>query len=211
MKSKTSLFGVEKSMWPAPDPMRARVLEVVDHPGGLWVVDDDEVVVVLELARVQLLVAPEDLALLFGQALRIALKRVVDRLRDVPELFGALDDPPLGLEAGILHQRDEGVVDLRNTASEGRRREVHDTLPGKRFGQPLDLIHEPTRRDGRVIGERLVSGIDELEHGLGALPRDERSRQYSPGRASSGLSRNAAAILYRRAGHRTRPRPRSRE
>src|SRR5512133_1394980 len=161
--------------------MRTRVFEVVDHPGGLWVVDDDEVVVVLEFAGVQLLVTPEDLALLVGQALRIALERVVDRLRDVPELFGALDDPPLGLEAGILHQRDEGVVDLRNTASEGRRREVYDTLPGERLGQPLDLIHEPTRRDSRVIGERLVSGIDELKHGLGAFletnGRDNTARE----------------------------------
>ena len=153
----------------APDPVRARVFEVVDHPGGLRVVDDDEVVVVLELARVQLLVAPEDLPLLLGQALRVSLKRVVDRLRDVPELLGALDDPPLGLEPGILHQRDQRVVDLRDTASEGRRRQVHDTLPGERLGQPLDLVHEPTRRDGRVVGERLVSGIDELEHGLGAF------------------------------------------
>jgi len=37
-----------------------------------------------------------------------------------------------------------------------------------RLGQPLDLVHEPTRGDGRVVGERLVSGVDGLEHGLGA-------------------------------------------
>src|SRR5438093_1406349 len=79
----------------APDPVRARILEVVDHPGRLRVVDDHEVVVLFELARVQLLVAPEDLPLLFGQTLWVSLERVMDRLRDIPELLGPMDDPPL--------------------------------------------------------------------------------------------------------------------
>ena len=46
---------------PAPDPVRLRLREVVDEAERLRVVDDHEVVVVLELARVQLLVAAEDL------------------------------------------------------------------------------------------------------------------------------------------------------
>ena len=125
----------------APDPVRARILEVVDHPGRLRVVDDHEVVVIFELARVQLLIAPEDLPLLLGQPLRISLERVVDRLRDIPELLGPMDDPPLGLEPGVLHQRDQRVVDLRDATAESRRRQVHDALPGKRLGQPLDLVH----------------------------------------------------------------------
>ena len=53
---------------PAPDPVRLRLREVVDHAERLRVVDDDEVVVVVELARVQLLVAPEDLLVRLGAA-----------------------------------------------------------------------------------------------------------------------------------------------
>ena len=141
--------------------------EVVDHPDGLRVVDDDEVVVVLELLRIQLLVAPEDLALLLVEPLRISLERVVDRLRDVVELLRAADDPPLDLEPGVLHQRDERVVDLRDAAAERRGRQVDDALAGQRLGEPPDLVHQAARRDRRVIRERLVSDIDELEHGLG--------------------------------------------
>ena len=67
--------------------------------------DDDVVVVVLELPRVQLLVAGEDRALLVVEAARITLQRVVDRLRDVEEVLGAADDPPFDLEADVGHQR----------------------------------------------------------------------------------------------------------
>ena len=93
---------------------------MVDHAGRLGVVDDHEVVIVLEFLRVQFLVAPVDLALLRGQALRIPLQAVVDCLRDVPELLATLDDPPLGVEAGVLHQGDERVVDLRDATAERR-------------------------------------------------------------------------------------------
>ena len=135
--------------------------------------DDDEVVVVLELGRVQLLIAAEDVALLFGQPLRVSLERVVDRLRDVPELVAALDDPPLGIEAGAAHERDERVVDLRHTAAERRGRKVDDALALERLRKPADLVHQTTSRNRGVVGKRLMSGVDELEHGLGA--RFERS------------------------------------
>ena len=62
---------------------------MVDHPDRLRVVDDDEVVVVVELLRVDALVAAEDLLVRPRQPVRVALKRVVDRLRDVEELVGA--------------------------------------------------------------------------------------------------------------------------
>ena len=85
----------------APDPVRARVREAVDHRPRLRVVDDDEVV-----ARRR---TPARSARCSGgrspaprrQPLRIALERVVDRLRDVEELVRAADDPPLAVEAGV--------------------------------------------------------------------------------------------------------------
>ena len=136
---------------------------MVDHPHRLRVVHDHEVVVVRELARVQLLVAPEDLLLRLAEALRVSLQRVVDRLRDVEELLGAPDDPPLDLEARVLHQRDERVVDLGDAAAERGRRQMDDALARERLRQRADLVHQPARRDRRVVGERLVSDVDELQ------------------------------------------------
>jgi hypothetical protein len=153
----------------APDPARLGPREVVDHPDGLGIVNDDEVVVVLEFGCVELLIAPEDLALFLVEPLRVPLQGVMDRLRDVVELLGAGDDAPLDLEARVLHQGNERVVDLGNAAAECRRRQVHDTLSCKRLGKPADFVHQSPRRDGRVIRKGLMSDVDELEHGLGAL------------------------------------------
>ena len=114
---------------------------------------------------VQLVVAAEDLLLLGGQRPRVALEPVVDRLRDVEELVLAADDPPLDLEAGVGHERDERVVDLGDAAAERRRRQVEDALPRERLGEPPDLVHEPAGRDRRVVAERLVADVDEREHG----------------------------------------------
>jgi hypothetical protein len=58
---------------------------VLNHPDRLRVVDDHEVVVVLELLRVDSLVAAEDLLLFGVQPVRVALDRVVDLLGDVAE------------------------------------------------------------------------------------------------------------------------------
>ena len=149
----------------APDPGRARVREPVDHRRGLRIVDADEVVVVLELLCVQLVVALEDLLLVGGQADLGALERVVDRLRDVEELIRALDDPPLDVEPGVAHQRNQRVVDLGDAAAEGRRGQVYDALALKRLGEPPDLIHQPTRGDSGVVRQRLGPGVDELKHG----------------------------------------------
>jgi hypothetical protein len=97
----------------------------------------------------------------------------VDRLRDVPELVAALDDPPLCIEARAAHERDERVVDLRDTAAERRGRKVDDALALERLRKAKDLVHQTTSRNRGVVGKRLMSGVDELEHGLGA--RFERS------------------------------------
>ena len=151
----------------APDPTRLRLGEVVDHRRGLRVVDDHEVVVVLEFLRVLGVVAAEDLLLGLGQATLVALERVVDRLRDAEELVGALDDPPLDVEPRIDHQRDQRVVDLGHAAAERGRREMHDALAAQRLGETVDLLHQAARRQRRIVGEGLVSGVDELEHQRG--------------------------------------------
>ena len=76
-------------------------------------------------------------------AARVALQAVVDRLRDVEELLVAVDDPPLDVEPGIRHQRDERVVDLRDAAAEGGRGQVDDALALEGLGEPADLSIRP--------------------------------------------------------------------
>ena len=139
---------------------------MVDQPERLRVVDDDEVILVGELPRVELLIAAEDLLVRLAEAVRIALQRVVDHLGDVEEIFCAANDPPLDLEPGILHERDEGVVDLRDAAAERGRRDVENPLAGQRLGQRADLAHQAARRQRGVVAQRLVADVDELEQAV---------------------------------------------
>jgi hypothetical protein len=111
-----------------------------------------------------LLVAREDLLVRIGQPLRVALQRVVDRLRDVEELLLRADDPPFDFEAGALHQRDQRVVDLGDAAAERGCGHVRDPLALERLGETPDLVHQAARRQRRVVGERLVPDVDELQH-----------------------------------------------
>ena len=52
----------------------------------------------------------------------------MDRLRDVEELVLAVDDPPLGVEAGVAHERHERVEDLGDAAAERGGGEMEDAL-----------------------------------------------------------------------------------
>ena len=167
---------------------------MVDQPDRLRIVDDHEVVVVREVARVQLLVASEDLLVRLAQPVRVALDRVVNRLRDVEEVLGSADDPPLDLEARVLHQRHERVVDLRDTAAERSRREVHDPLSRERRGQLADLVHQPARRERRVIRERLVADVDELQQTAGQAVRTLTKRNLEPRPPGPRPSANSSAI-----------------
>jgi len=90
---------------------------------------DDHVVILVdrELLGVHRVVALEDLALLTGQPLRVALESVVDRLRDVEELLLAVDDPPLDIEARVAWRRadpgNEGLgIEFRCRDTGGLRR-----------------------------------------------------------------------------------------
>ena len=150
----------------APDPFRPPCGERVDHRNGLRVVDDHEVVRVrVEDGRVLGVVPREDLAVVRRQPAGVALQAVVDRLRDVVELVGAADHPPLDVEARIGHQRHERVVDLGDAAAECGRRHVHDALSAQRLRKARDLVHEAAGDERRVVGERLVADVDELEQG----------------------------------------------
>jgi len=149
----------------APDPVRVRVREMVDESCRLGIVDDHDVVVVVELLGVHRVVVPVDLLVGPRQAARVALERVVDRLRDCEEFVGPGHDPPLDVEADVLHERDQGVVDLGDAAAEGGRRHVDDALADQRLGKPANLVHHSARGERGVVRDGLISDVDALEHG----------------------------------------------
>ena len=158
---------------------------MVDEADRLRVVHDDEVVRVgVDLFRVEPLVARKACALLAREPARVALQRVVDRLRHVEELVRAVDDPPLDLEAGVLHERHERVLDLGNAPAERGGGKPEHAPPGERLRQPADLVHQAAGRDGRVVRERLVAGVDELQH----LERTPRPARLLPVSASPSVS-----------------------
>ncbi len=144
--------------------MSRGVTHVLDHRARLRVVDDDEVVLLRQRLGVAPVVVLVDRALLLVEALRVSLQRVVDRLRDLEELLLAPDDPPLGLQTGVDHERKQGVVDLRDTAAERGRRQVQDAFSLERGGELQDLVHEAAADKACVIAQLLVAHVDGLQH-----------------------------------------------
>ena len=107
----------------APDPPGGAVLAArheVAHGQRLRVVDDDEVVEVAERGGVVAADLLVELLRLFGEVDGVALQAVVEALGDVEELRRSGDDLPLGLEAGVVHERHQRVEDLGDAAAEGR-------------------------------------------------------------------------------------------
>ena len=102
----------------------------------------------------------KDLDLIRRERTRISLKSVVDCLRDIEELLGTFDHPPLDVEPDIRHQRHECVVDLGDPAAEGRGREMHDAFSTQRLSQPVDFVDKAASDDRSVVGKALVSGVD---------------------------------------------------
>ena len=148
----------------APDPLRA-VLRGV-HPEGrrLGVVDHHEVVVVREAADVHQVVAIEDRLVRVGQRPRVALQRVVHLLRDVEELVAAVHDLPVGLQAGVVHQRHEAVEDLRDPAAEAGGVDVEHPLALERPRERPDVGHQVAGHDAVVVGQRLMADVDAADH-----------------------------------------------
>ena len=117
-----------------------------------------------DLGRVQLVVALEDVPLLVGERVGVALERVVHALGHVVELLAAEHHLPLRLDADVVHERDEGVEDLRDAAAEGGGGEVQDPQALEVLGQLADLLHEVLAGQVRVVGEALVAYRYRLEH-----------------------------------------------
>ena len=185
----------------APHPARLAASDVLAHRQRLGVVDDDHVplVGVGQGVGVQLVVDLEDRLLVIGDALLVALQRVVDRLGDVVELVAALDHAPLGVEPGVDHERDQRVLDLGHAAAERGGGEVQDALALERLRQPADLLGQRPSDQRVVVGERLVADIDllharELSNISGRHRRTRASPTAAAGRSSCGPPRECTAI-----------------
>jgi hypothetical protein len=137
-------FGVERSMWQRQIQCRA------------WSVDD-HVPVVVEALRVHRVVGLEDLPLLVGDRLGVALERVVHQLGDVEELLAAQDHPPVHVEPHVPHERDQRVEDLRHAAAEGGGAHVQHALALERAGEVPDLLDQPATHEVGVVGEGPVA------------------------------------------------------
>ena len=147
----------------APDPA-CLVVAADRRPGSqrarLGIVDHDEVVVARELlgvAAIDLLVERADLV---GELDGRALQAVVEALRDVEELAVGRHDLPLGLQADIVHQRQQRVEDLGDPAAERGRVDVQDALALKRRRELLDLGEKVFEDDALVVGQELAACVD---------------------------------------------------
>ena len=116
-------------MWQRQIHVPRLLRHVLADRGRLRVVHDDHVPAAGDLGGVERVVALEDLPLLLAERVGVALQRVVEALGDVVELLAPEHDLPLGVDADVVHQRDQRVEDLRHAAAERGGGEVEHPQP----------------------------------------------------------------------------------
>ena len=87
----------------------------------------------------------------------------MEQLGDVVELLAPEHHLPLGVDAHVVHERDERVEDLRDAAAERGGGEVEHLQPLELLGELADLLDERLAGEVRVVGEALVPDGDRLE------------------------------------------------
>ena len=157
-------FGSERSMWQRQ--IQLRLLSVAPRRSpigcGSWtMIVSHSPFEALGVERVDLV---EQLPLLVAQRLVGSLQRVVEELGRVEELFLAEDHLPVGVEAGVAHQRHDRVEDLRDAAAERGRADVQDAVALERLRERADLLAQLFAGDVGVVGQRLVAEGDFLKH-----------------------------------------------
>ena len=200
----------------APDPGLRLLRHVPPDAGRLRVVDDDHVPAARDLGGVERVVALVDLPLLVAERVGVALERVVEALRGVVELLAAEHHLPLGLDAHVVHQRDQRVEDLRHAAAERGRGEVQHPQALEVLGELPDLLDERPAGQVGVVGQALVAYGNRLQHGAAAYSANRGQVLHEPrapvaeARLVHGRldDRPAQLLLHRRApGSRARRAP----
>src|SRR5215216_1015507 len=141
----------------APDPFRLRrkaPREVLEQ-GRLRIVDEHDVPVfagLLECLGRHAVVLFVDRPVFDGKLVLGALQGVVETLGDVEERLRPEHDVPLGLQAGIPHQRYERVQDLGDPTTETRRTDVQDAFPPQTLPEGYYLVVEFPTNYAAIIG-----------------------------------------------------------
>ena len=177
----------------APDPARVGAGEVVAHRRRLRVVDDDEVVFAFELRARSARCTRRKISCcsslrpcgLPWSALWIVF--VTSKNSSAPWMIRHSVSSPASHMSGI-----ERVVDLGDAAAERSRGEVQDPLARERLGEAADLVHQPARRQRRVVAERLVADVDLLEHGAPLSRGSEVLDEAEPRAAALPAARSRA-------------------
>ena len=142
--------------------------------GGLRIVDDDDVEVVLELACVRLV------HLAVGQfhgrreSGRGALQRIVNRLRCVEERVRPREDEPVDVETEVVHQRHDAVQELGDAPAVRGRVHMGDPFSFESFSEGEQLVVRRLADDPAVVRELF------LDHGdfFHVEPRRAEARSH---------------------------------
>src|ERR1700758_5467764 len=90
-----------------PDPAGGGIRFGGDEAGGLWIVNNDVVLVEIHALAILLRMLHEDVARLLRQSKFAAMQSVVKGLRDFEEIVPAGDHLPASLHLEFVEQRDE--------------------------------------------------------------------------------------------------------
>src|SRR6266511_3875744 len=170
-----------------PDPLRARarrrgsIADEVEERSGLWVVDDDEVVLALEEERV-VEKTLEVLTLHLRRPVDVgALQCVVDLLRGGEELVAAVQHLPFRFETDATEQGHVRREELRDTTSVSGRVDVEHACSAHRRRERPNALHRLVADDGGVVTQIPLEERDTLEHrqAPSAGERDGRHRGQS--------------------------------
>jgi hypothetical protein len=88
----------------------------------------------------------------------------MDCLGDSEELVGAADDLPVGLQAEVIQERDQGRKDLGDATAESGGVEMQDARAAQRLREALDLLDGGVADDGAIVDQRLGGDRNGGEH-----------------------------------------------
>ena len=176
------------------------------EPGGLRVVDQDQVAVQLQALR--LLPGPlgVDRAVLLRELLAMAVEGVVHLLRDAEETLVSLHDLPGRGDAELVQDDHDPVEDLRD-APAGLGGLHHDQPMAPALSRArLERAHPPRPADLGASLEPAARRREDLAHSVGSLGRRSLpAKRATTARASWRRAESGSSVRRRRrAGMRDR-------
>jgi len=134
----------------APHPWLSLPAELYEGK-RLGIVDDHAIVVDHGIGGEILVGLEVQILLHAGQVDVLSLYTVVKLLRDFKKIGCPADDPPIRVDARIVHKRNEAAEYFGDAASRVRRIDVDDSLPIESPGLLIDVVDRIIPYDGAVI------------------------------------------------------------